>query len=48
MLYRRLGRTDLEVSELSFGAARGAAADPQSFVTTVKAAIDAGVNFVDT
>ena len=48
MLYRRLGRTDLEVSELSFGAARGAAADPQGFVTTVKAAIDAGVNFVDT
>ena len=48
MLYRRLGRTDLKVSELSFGAARGASADPQGFVTTVKAAIDAGVNFVDT
>ena len=48
MLYRRLGRTDLEVSELSFGAARGASADPRGFVTTVRAAIDAGVNFVDT
>ena len=48
MRYRRLGRTDLEVSELSFGAARGATADPQGFVSTVKAAIDAGVNFIDT
>ena len=48
MLYRRLGRTDLEISELSFGAARGAVADPQGFVSTVKAAIDAGINFIDT
>lgn len=48
MLYRRLGRTDLQVSELSFGAARGAAEDPQQFITTVKAVIDAGINFIDT
>jgi len=48
MLYRRLGRTDLSVSELSFGAARGAAEDPQQFIATVKAVIDAGINFIDT
>jgi aryl-alcohol dehydrogenase-like predicted oxidoreductase len=48
MLYRRFGRTDLQVSELSFGAARGAAEDPQQFITTVKACIDAGINIIDT
>ena len=48
MRYRRLGKTNLEVSELSFGAARGAEKDPSGFCTTVKAAIDAGVNFIDT
>ena len=48
MLYRRLGRTGLNVSELSFGAARGASEDPERFITTVRAAVDAGVNFVDT
>ena len=48
MLYRRLGRTNLQVSELSYGAARGATSDPQQFIATVHAAIDAGVNFIDT
>lgn len=48
MRYRRLGRTNLMVSELSFGAARGAAVDPDGFIATVHAAIDAGVNFIDT
>jgi aryl-alcohol dehydrogenase-like predicted oxidoreductase len=48
MLYRRLGRTELSVSELSFGAARGAAEDPKQFTATVKAAIDAGINLIDT
>lgn len=48
MLYRCLGRTNLNVSELSFGAARGAAADPQQFIATVHAAIDAGINLIDT
>ena len=47
MLYRRLGRTDLEVSELSYGAARGASEDPQRFIATVRACFEAGVNFVD-
>lgn len=48
MLYRRLGRTELQVSELSYGAARGAAADPSAFIATVHAAIDSGINFIDT
>lgn len=45
MRYRRLGRTDLQVSELSFGAARGTFDEVQA---TLRAAIDAGINFVDT
>jgi L-galactose dehydrogenase len=48
MLYRQLGRTNLNVSELSFGAARGAVNNRAQFVATVKAALDAGVNFIDT
>ena len=48
MLYRRLGRTGLNVSELGYGAARGAKADRQKFQAIVRAAVDAGVNFVDT
>ncbi|NQT93744.1 MAG: aldo/keto reductase, partial [Lentisphaerae bacterium] len=48
MLYRRLGRTNLQVSELAYGAARGVADDRQQFIATVTAAIDAGINFVDT
>ncbi len=48
MLYRRLGRTGLEVSELSYGAARGVAEDPQNFIRTVEAVIDAGINLIDT
>ena len=48
MLTRRLGRTDLDVSELSYGAARGATQDPQQFISTVRACFDAGINFVDT
>jgi aryl-alcohol dehydrogenase-like predicted oxidoreductase len=43
-----LGRTELKVSELSYGAARGAKQDPQQFIRTVHAAIAAGINFVDT
>ena len=38
----------MSVSELSIGAARGAVRDRQLFVETVKAALDAGVNFIDT
>lgn len=48
MLYRRLGRTELQVSEMSYGAARGASEDPAGFTATVQAAIDAGVNLIDT
>jgi aryl-alcohol dehydrogenase-like predicted oxidoreductase len=48
MRYRRLGRTDLEVSELSYGAARGATGTPKQFIATVHACIDAGINLVDT
>ncbi len=48
MRYRRLGRTGLNASELSFGAARGASQDPARFIATVYAAIDAGINFIDT
>ncbi len=48
MLYRRLGRTGLQVSELGYGAARGATENRRQFIATVQAAIDAGVNFVDT
>ena len=48
MRYRRLGRTGLEVSELSYGAARGAKADRAGFIDVVKSCIDAGINFIDT
>jgi len=48
MRYRRLGRTGLQVSELSYGAARGATGDPEGFAATVRAAIAAGINLVDT
>jgi aryl-alcohol dehydrogenase-like predicted oxidoreductase len=46
MNYRRLGRTNLQVSELGYGAARGY--DDGSLQTTVAAALDAGINFFDT
>jgi L-galactose dehydrogenase len=48
MLYRRLGRTGLEVSELSYGAARGATDNPEQVIATIRAAFEAGINFVDT
>jgi L-galactose dehydrogenase len=46
MLTRRLGRTNLQVSELSFGAARGY--DQPDFADLVHAILDAGINFIDT
>ena len=46
MQYRRLGRTNLEISELSYGAARGY--EDGSLQATVAAALDAGLNFFDT
>ena len=48
MLYRRLGRTELRVSEISYGAARGNTHEAQQVISTLHAAFDAGVNFVDT
>ncbi len=48
MQYRRLGRTGLQVSELSYGAARGAAQNPSQFIDTVHACLDAGINLIDT
>ena len=48
MLYRRLGRTNLQVSELAFGAARGADTNREEFNANVRAIFDAGINFVDT
>ena len=48
MLYRLLGKTNLNVSELSYGAARGAAQDASQFIRTVHAALDAGINLIDT
>ena len=48
MRYRRLGRTNLQVSEMGFGAARGATEDPKQFINTVHAVIDAGINLIDT
>src|SRR5512142_2020347 len=52
MQYRRLGRTDMEVSAISFGAwaiggTWGPVDDSQS-LAALHAAVDAGVNFVDT
>ncbi|NQU10524.1 aldo/keto reductase [bacterium] len=48
MQYRRLGRTGINVSEVSYGAARGAVTAPEDFLATVQAAIEGGVNFIDT
>ncbi|NQU41824.1 aldo/keto reductase [bacterium] len=48
MLFRRLGRTNLDVSELSYGAARGAAQDARGFIEVIHACIDAGINLIDT
>src|SRR5215210_6278594 len=52
MEYRQLGRTDMRVSTISFGAWAiggfwGAVDDEQS-VRALHAAIDSGVNFIDT
>ena len=52
MDYRRLGRTDMEVSSIGFGAWAiggfwGQVDDEQS-IRALHAAIDEGVNFIDT
>ena len=52
MNYRKLGRTNLEVSDIGFGAwAIGGSWGPQSEVDSLAAlhkALDLGVNFIDT
>ena len=48
MQLRSLGKTGLAVSELSLGAARGAAEDAERFTATVHACTEAGINLVDT
>ncbi len=48
MRYRPLGRTGLSVSELSYGAARGATDAPDDFVASIETVIDAGINLIDT
>ena len=53
MIYRRLGRTDLKVSQLGFGAMRlpmtedGSAVDTDKTVAMMHRAFEAGVNYVD-
>lgn len=47
MLYRRLGRTNLQVSELAYGAARGYD-NMEAFAATLHACLDAGLNYIDT
>jgi len=49
MQYRRLGRTGLKVSEICLGAWKfGAKPDEDASIRITHAALDAGVNFIDT
>ena len=49
MQYRRMGRTGLKVSELCLGTMTfGVSADAAAAARMVDAALDAGVNFIDT
>lgn len=49
MEYRRLGKTGLKVSALCLGCWRfGSDADEQAAVGVITAALDAGINFIDT
>src|SRR5712671_6778938 len=52
MTYRVLGRTDINVSAVSFGAwaigGSWGAVDDEESMRTLHAAIDSGVNFIDT
>ena len=48
MEYRRLGRTNLQVSVLGYGAARGNTDTPQKMIEAYHTAMDAGINFFDT
>ncbi len=50
MLYRRLGRSDLEVSEISLGSwlTFGLGVEAEAAKACLDAAFDAGINFIDT
>ena len=48
MQYRTLGKTNLTVSALGYGAARGNTDTPQQVIAAIHAALDAGINFFDT
>jgi len=48
MEYRRLGKTNLQVSALGFGAARGNSENPQQAIDTIHTALSSGINFFDT
>lgn len=48
MEYRRLGRTNLQVSALGYGTARGNSDTTRQMIEAYHAAMDAGINFFDT
>ncbi len=50
MNYRRLGKSDLEVAEISLGSwlTFGAGVDPERGAACITSALDAGINFFDT
>src|ERR687892_1332877 len=52
MEYRRLGRTDMDVSAISFGAwaigGEWGAVDDEQSMRALHAAVDEGINFIDT
>jgi aryl-alcohol dehydrogenase-like predicted oxidoreductase len=49
MQYRNLGRTGVKVSPLCLGAMNlGGATNEADSLTIIRAALDAGINFVDT
>src|SRR5438309_1452659 len=50
MLYRKLGKSDLNVSEISLGSwlTFGYGVEADAAAACLKAAFDAGINFIDT
>lgn len=48
MRYRRLGKTELSVSVIGFGAIKLPRVDPETAVEAIRCAVDLGINFIDT
>ena len=48
MQYRRLGKTELEVSVVSFGGLKLPGVEPKSATAALNRALDLGINFIDT